>query len=203
MTHHRPQRAPLGGAVAAFTLLVVTACGAGNASTPAGVAASPAAAGTPVTATVGGVAPAGTFTTVDGRDVDVASFRGKPTVLWFVAAGCSSCTASIPAVAEHLAQLRAEGVQVAVIDLYGDLGAGRTGTDALRKLGTGLVGKRFTDPGWTWGTSSKDLSFRYDGNGEPDVYYVIDRTGKITYRDGVPISTMNQLIAKAHTAAQA
>jgi len=135
--------------------------------------------------------------------VDVASLRGKPTVLWFIAAGCSSCTASIPALADHLAELKADGVQVKVIDLYDDLGQGPKAAAALNKLGRGLAGKRFDDPTWQWGLSSKELSFRYDQLGSPDIYYVLDRTGKIIYQNGVPISTMDQLLASAHAAATA
>ncbi len=198
-THpHRPRRAVAASVLAAATLLLATACGNSTAAPISGAAGGPA----PAAAAVGGTAPGGTFTTLDGATLDVASLRGKPTVLWFVAAGCSSCTASIPAVADHLQQLHNAGVQVAVIDLYGDLGSGTQGTQDLRNLGTSLVGARLTDPAWTWGTSSKDLSFSYDASGQPDVYYVLDRTGKITYTDGVPVSTMDQLLSHALTAAK-
>lgn len=201
---HRPRRAVAASVLTAATLLLASACGSSTAATPGAAPASvgawapaPAAA-----AAVGATAPGGTFTTLDGTTLDVASLRGKPTVLWFVAAGCSSCTASIPAVADHLQQLHNAGVQVAVIDLYGDLGSGTQGAQDLRTLGTSLVGARLTDPGWTWGTSSKDLSFSYDASGQPDVYYVLDRTGTITYTDGVPVSTMDQLLSHALTAAK-
>jgi hypothetical protein len=196
---HRPRRAVAASVLTAATLLLASACGSSTAATPAsGAAGGPA----PAAAAVGAPAPGGTFTTLDGTTLDVASLRGKPTVLWFVAAGCSSCTASIPAVADHLQQLHNAGVQVAVIDLYGDLGSGTQGAQDLRTLGTSLVGARLTDPGWTWGTSSKDLSFSYDASGQPDVYYVLDRTGTITYTDGVPVSTMDQLLSHALTAAK-
>jgi len=200
---HRPRRALAAGVLAAATLLLATACGTSTAAAPgaapvSGAAGSPA----PAAAAVGAPAPGGTFTTLDGTTLDVASLRGKPTVLWFVAAGCSSCIASIPAVADHLQQLHNAGVQVEVIDLYGDLGSGTQGAQDLRTLGTSLVGARLTDPGWTWGTSSKDLSFSYDASGQPDVYYVLDRTGTITYTDGVPVSTMDQLLSHALTAAK-
>jgi len=201
---HRPRRAVAASVLTAATLLLASACGSSTAATPGAAPASvgawapaPAAA-----AAVGATAPGGTFTTLDGTTLDVASLRGKPTVLWFVAAGCSSCTASIPAVADHLQQLHNAGVQVEVIDLYGDLGSGTQGAQDLRTLGTSLVGARLTDPGWTWGTSSKDLSFSYDASGQPDVYYVLDRTGTITYTDGVPVSTMDQLLSHALTAAK-
>lgn len=200
---HRPRRAVAASVLTAATLLLASACGSSTAATPGAAPASGAAGGpAPAAAAVGAPAPGGTFTTLDGTTLDVASLRGKPTVLWFVAAGCSSCTASIPAVADHLQQLHNAGVQVAVIDLYGDLGSGTQGAQDLRNLGTSLVGARLTDPGWTWGTSSKDLSFSYDASGQPDVYYVLDRTGTITYTDGVPVSTMDQLLSHALTAAK-
>jgi len=200
---HRPRRAVAASVLTAATLLLASACGSSTAATPGAAPASGAAGGpAPAAAAVGAPAPGGTFTTLDGTTLDVASLRGKPTVLWFVAAGCSSCTASIPAVADHLQQLHNAGVQVAVIDLYGDLGSGTQGAQDLRTLGTSLVGARLTDPGWTWGTSSKDLSFSYDASGQPDVYYVLDRTGTITYTDGVPVSTMDQLLSHALTAAK-
>ena len=200
---HRPRRAVAASVLTAATLLLASACGSSTAATPGAAPASGAAGGpAPAAAAVGAPAPGGTFTTLDGTTLDVASLRGKPTVLWFVAAGCSSCTASIPAVADHLQQLHNAGVQVEVIDLYGDLGSGTQGAQDLRTLGTSLVGARLTDPGWTWGTSSKDLSFSYDASGQPDVYYVLDRTGTITYTDGVPVSTMDQLLSHALTAAK-
>lgn len=166
---HRPRRAVAASVLTAATLLLASACGSSTAAPGAAPASGAAGGPAPAAAAVGAPAPGGTFTTLDGTTLDVASLRGKPTVLWFVAAGCSSCTASIPAVADHLQQLRNAGVQVAVIDLYGDLGSGTQGAQDLRTLGTSLVGARFTDPGWTWGTSSKDLSFSYDASGQPDV----------------------------------
>jgi len=206
----RPRSAAL--AVTAAALVATAACGnqTNRSATPAartatGNAASGATAESASTqrAKVGASSPAGTYTTLDGQAVDVASLRGKPTLLWFIAAGCSSCTASIPALADHLAELKADGVQVKVVDLYGDLGQGPKAAASLSKLGRGLAGRRFGDPTWQWGISSKELSFRYDRFGEPDIYYVMDRTGKITYQNGVPISTMDELLTSAHAAASA
>ncbi len=192
-------------AVTAAALLATAACGnqATSSATPAGTAGSGSSAGSAsaAPATVGAPSPAGTYTTLDGQTVDVASAHGTPTVLWFIAAGCSSCTASIPALADQLAALKADGVQVKVIDLYGDLGQGPQGATELSALGHQLAGQRFDDPTWQWAISSQELSFRYDQLGEPDVYYVLDRTGKITYKNTVPVSTMDQLLAHAHAAA--
>ena len=199
-------------AVTAAALLATAACAnqTSRSATPtAGNAAGNAATGTTAEsvstgpAKVGAPSPAGAYTDLSGQALDVASLRGKPTVLWFIAAGCSSCTASIPALADHLGQFKADGVQVKVIDLYGDLGQGPKAAGALTKLGRGLAGKRFDDPTWQWGISFQELSFRYDTFGEPDIYYVLDRTGKITYQNAVPISTMDELLTNAHAAATA
>lgn len=192
-------------AVTAAALLATAACGtqtSGTAISGAGAVGAKGDSVSPARAAVGSTAPGGIYTDLQGRSVDVASLHGKPTVLWFIAAGCSSCTASIPALADHLAELKADGVQVKVIDLYGDLGQGPKAAASLAELGRGFAGKRFQDPTWQWGISSPELSFRYDPRGEPDVYYVVDRTGKITYRNGVPVSTMGDLLANAHAAAQ-
>lgn len=189
-------------AVAAVGLATLTACGAGTVvagSSPSATTRSAA----PEVATVGALAPAGTFTAVDGSTVDVASYRGRATVLWFIATDCSSCTASIPAVAHHLNALRADGVSVAVIDLYGDLGQGPAAARALTGVQRKLASAQVGDPAWTWGISSRNLSYRYDQYGAPDVYYVLDRTGRITYRNSVPVSTMSDLLSHAHAAAQA
>ena len=137
-------------AVTAAALLATAACG--NQTTRSTTPAAGAATGTTAEAAgtqpakVGAPSPAGTYTTLDGQAVNVASLRGKPTVLWFIAAGCSSCTASIPALADNLAKLKADGVQVKVVDLYGDLGQGPKAAESLGKLGRGLAGKRFEDP---------------------------------------------------------
>ena len=190
-------------AMAAIGLATVAACGGtGLADSSRSASSRSGSATASDAAMVGGQAPAGTFTAVDGATIDVAAYRGRPTLLWFIATDCSSCTASIPAVADHLAALHADGVNVAVIDLYGDLGQGPTAAHALSQVERKLAAAKVNDPAWTWGISSRDLSYRYDPFGAPDVYYVIDPTGRITYRNGVPVSTMNDLLRHAHDAAK-
>ncbi len=68
-----------------------------------------AAAGIPA---AGHMAPPGTFTTLTGQRLDVASLRGHPTLLWFVSTWCPSCQAGTQAMAQNLAKLVADGVHV-------------------------------------------------------------------------------------------
>jgi cytochrome oxidase Cu insertion factor (SCO1/SenC/PrrC family) len=135
-----------------------------------------------------------TFTAADGRVVSLAAGQGKPVVLWFIGASCSSCGVSVPVVAKHLPEIAANGVHVVAVDLYGDLPGAPRGLKYLREFGKATAGAKFTDASWTWGLASEQLSYRYDPTGTPDLYFVIDRDGQITYRGSVPVSTMSSLL---------
>jgi len=151
-------------------------------------------------ADLGKVAPAGTFTTTTDHTTNLASYvGGHPTMVWFIAAGCSSCQASIPAVAQHLHQLASDHVHVVVLDLYGDLGSGRSATTNLAAFGSTAAGSEYASPTWTWGLASKSLSYAYDPSGTPDEYFLIAPNGHIVYQNSVPVSTMSQLLSKAST----
>jgi hypothetical protein len=143
-------------------------------------------------------APDGTFTTASGTTETIASLRGTPTMVWFVAGGCASCAASIPAVAAHFDQLRAAGLRVLTLGLYGDFATGAKGVTQLLSFGReASFNKPITRPGWEWGMASKALSLAYDPAGIPDLYVLIGPTGGIRYRNSVPDSTMNELLAAA------
>ena len=119
-------------------------------------------------------------------------------MVWFIAAGCASCAASIPAIAANYCHLHTDGVRVVTLGLWGAFPQGRTGLAQL----TGFVrsvGGTFDSPGWEWGTASQTLSEAYDPSGTPDVYVLIDTRGRVVYRNSVPVSTMSQLLlAAAH-----
>lgn len=159
------------------------------------------AGGAPAVAAVGSTAPDGTFTTTAGTQTTIASLRGHTTVVWFVADGCASCAASIPAVAQDLPQLTGHGVQVLTLGLYGAFGTGRQGVAQLLAFGRAADGGNVERPGWMWGMPSEALSVAYDPSGNPDEYFVVGPDGRITYHNSVPVSTMNQLLAAAKQAA--
>ena len=200
-------------AVAAGALALVIGLGAyalvGTASGTVSVKAGPAtskhhaakqASGSPSapTSASGAPAPNGTFTTPAGTTATIASLRGKPTMVWFVAGGCASCAASIPAVASHFDQLHATGLRVLTLGLYGDFASGKKGVAELLTFGReAAFNEPITRAGWEWGMASKALSLAYDPAGIPDLYVLIGATGHIRYRNSVPDSTMGALIAAA------
>lgn len=136
------------------------------------------------------LAPDGIFTTAAGTTTTIASLRGTPTMVWFVAGGCASCAASIPAVAAHLGQLTRRGLRVLTLGLSGDFSAGRAGVAQLLSFGRSAAGSNVERPGWLWGMASKLLSVAYDPSGTPDAYVLIGAGGHIRYRSSVPVSTM-------------
>lgn len=69
-------------------------------------------------------APEGTFILPGGRQASLASLHGRPAVLWFIAGGCASCAASVPAVAAHLGALARSGTRILVLGMYGAFGPG-------------------------------------------------------------------------------
>lgn len=152
---------------------------------PAGAAPDPLrpAAASPV-------APDGAWTAVDGQTATVASLRGRPALLWFVATWCPSCQAGTQAVAQHIDQLSAAHVQMVELELYRDLG--QPGPD-IGLFGRTYAGSAFSNPDWAWGTASKALTLTYDGKGYLDIYYLLDAQGRIRYVNGSPAASWPQL----------
>jgi hypothetical protein len=172
----------------------VVGCGT-NTGAPA--AAAPTAAPTRDTgdpANHRGLA-AGTMTLLGGQRASLATFGGRPLMVWFVAEGCASCEASIPAVAQHVVAFARAHVRVLVLGIYGAFGQGAGARAQLASFGRSTAGHRFSDPGWTWAVASAALTIAYDPGGAPDEYFLLDRAGRRVYQGSVPVSTMGALLA--------
>lgn len=142
----------------------------------------------------GRVAPPGTFTTLTGHPVSIASLKGQPTLLWFVSTWCSSCQAGTQAVAQNLARLHAAGVRVEEVELYADLGQPGPSMPRFAQV---LAGPQFGNPAWTFGVSSAGLTHTYDPQSYLDIYYLLNAQGHISYVNSSPSATMPQLLAAA------
>ena len=149
---------------------------------------------TTVAPVVGEVAPNASFTTLSGSNVEVASLRPHPTLLWFVTTWCSSCQAGTQSVAQNIAALRRDGVRVDEVELYKDLGQSGPSMSQFARI---LAGPEATNPDWSFGTSSLQMTRTYDPSGYLDIYYLLDSHGRVTYVNGSPGSTMPQLLAAA------
>lgn len=139
-------------------------------------------------------APGGTFITSTGSTATIASLRGKPTMVWFVADSCAGCAASISVVASNLERITNEGIQILTLGLYGAFPPGKTGIAKLLKFGRAHGGQTNTNT-WRWGMATRKLSITYDPLHTPDEYLLIGPNGHIRYRNDTPSFTMPQLLA--------
>jgi len=183
------------GSAGAVILLVVAAIlgvhfanGSSGSANSASVAAP--AAGRP--------APNGTFATLAGQTTDIASLRGRSTLLWFVSTWCSSCQAGTQSMAQNLGALRSDGVHVTEVELYQDLGQSGPSISSFAKA---LAGTEYGNPDWTFGMSSAALTHIYDPQSYLDIYYLLNAKGQVTYVNSSPGSTMPQLLAAAKSLA--
>lgn len=173
-------------AVILLVAVVGTVLGLHLRAGPSSTAATP-------TAAVGHPAPGGQFTTVSGQPVDVASLRGHPTLLWFVATWCSSCQTGVKAVAANIDRFAAAGTRVVTLELADNLGQSGPSID---QFGRQLAGPAYRNPNWQFGTASQALTRSYDPKAYLDIYYLLDRDGNVVYVNGSPGSTMPNLLAE-------
>lgn len=173
--------------IAAVLVLGVVAIRLHNAATQADQTQPKAHALPPI----GSAAPDEPFTSASGGQKTVASFKGKPALLWFVTTWCPSCQAGTQTMAKNIGTLRAEGVRVAELELYRDLGGHGPSIGQFRARYAGAAGG---SPNWRWGQASKAMSYRYDPRGYLDIYYLLDKTGRIRYVNGSPADTMPDLL---------
>ncbi len=143
---------------------------------------------------VGLSAPDGTFTTITGQKLSIASLGGRPTLIWFVSTWCSSCQAGTQAMAANASKLSSDGVRIVEVELYKDLGQSGPGMTAFAKA---LAGSQFKNPDWVFAKSSKGLTQAYDPKSYLDIYYLINSHGQIAYVNGSPGSTMASLLSQA------
>ncbi len=176
-------------------LVVVAAIVAWIAATGPGHTSSTAAGG-PRSAAMGKPAPAGSFTTVTGRTLDVTALRGHPTLLWFVATWCPACQSGTRAVARHLDELEAHGVRVVELELFDNLGQpGPSVAELARSYG----GARYGDPHWILGTASARLTRAYDPRAYLDIYYLLDARGRVRFVGSSPAATMPAILDRARS----
>ena len=161
-------------------------------ATPSDISASGTKMGS--VQSVGLIAPNGTLTTTSGQLVSVKSFRGKPTLLWFVTTWCSSCQASTQTIAQNMPQLESDGVRVVEVELYQDLG--QTGP-SISTFGEQLAGNQYGNSDWIFANSSSKLTKTYDPSSYLDIYYLLNKQGRIEYVNSSPSSTMSNILAEA------
>lgn len=186
----KPAMARKASWLVAGMVLVVALASCGSAvsghSAPANPAAIPSVTASP--------ANASPIDLVGGNTATIEQFRGHPVMVWFVAGGCASCAASIPAVALQLTTFAGANTQILVLGLPADFEAGTAGLTELGQFAQAAAGSALKNTTWLWGMAPLALERVYDPTGTADAYALLNPSGKVAYANSVPVSTMGALL---------
>jgi|DewCreStandDraft_5_1066085.scaffolds.fasta_scaffold00018_71 peroxiredoxin len=133
-------------------------------------------------------APDVSVVTLDGRRVSLAEWRGKPVVLYFMASWCASCVPEAQALAKVHQEYRAAGLEVLVLDV--DPTMTEQDLTNFRRFVPGAAYHWALDRGQVVTQAFQVRSL--------DTTIIIDRQGRIAYRDSVPtpLQTLRQAVAR-------
>ncbi len=131
---------------------------------------------------VGKPAPAFTYRLIDGKALTPATLRGHRYLLWVMATWCPSCTTGASVVAHHIALLRARHMLVVQMEAAGDLGYPGPSLTSIRDG----IGEAARSPNWFWGVLTQEQSLAIDPSSIPDVYYLVDASGRVVAQGSAP-----------------
>lgn len=127
---------------------------------------------------VGNLAPDIKLFFTNGQVANLSNFRGQNVLLWFVATWCSSCQIGAQILlSQYYEYLHQKGYVIIVVDLYDNLGQPGPSIEQFAQQYGGGLGK----PGWYYATSTLDATLTYDPKGYLDIFYIINKSGIITY----------------------
>lgn len=132
--------------------------------------------GSPGAAPAYPAAPEVTIATVGGGRFSLAEQRGTPVILFFMAGWCATCVPEARALARLHQEERDRGLQVLVVDVEA------SETEAELAGFQRLV----PDAGYLWAIDRGYALTRAFGVRALDTTVIIDRQGRIAYRDEVP-----------------
>lgn len=124
-------------------------------------------------------APDFKLTTVDGKQISLESFKGKPLVLWFMAAWCPSCVGQAGAV-KQVSSEYGNKLNVLVIDLWASQNIGQSvqGLNAETVNDLKAFIAKNGSPQWNAALDTDGVTIKY-GITQVDSTVVLDGNGNI------------------------
>jgi hypothetical protein len=140
-----------------------------------------------------------TFTNLSNKQIPIDSVLNKPTLVWFMDTWCSSCSQGTQYMASSLiSELQGAGIQVVELENYKNLGHSGTGIPSMVSFIHTNAGLKANKPDWIFGTANKSLAYAWNPKAYPDVYYLLNKQGVVTYMNSSPASTAGQLLVAVH-----
>ncbi len=133
------------------------------------------------------LAPEFAVRTVDGRPFALADYRGRPVILFFMAAWCSPCLFEARALARLYQEYRDRGLEVLAVDVD----PSETEADVKTFQARGVP-----DAGYAWALDRGGLLVRAFKVRALDTTVIIGPDGRIVYRDelGTPYETLKEVV---------
>src|SRR5712691_675424 len=122
--------------------------------------------------------------TVDGKQISLESFKGKPLVLWFMATWCPSCVGQAGAI-KQVSSEYGNKLNVLVIDLWAAQNIGGQSAQGFNaESGSDLQAfiAKYGSPQWNAALDTDRVTIKY-GITQVDSTVLIDSTGKIVFEN--------------------
>jgi thiol-disulfide isomerase/thioredoxin len=131
-------------------------------------------------------APDFSLKTLDGNQVSLQSFKGKPLVLWFMAAWCPSCVGQAAAI-KQVSSEYGNKLNVLVIDLWApqNIGQSAQGLNAETANDVQAFIAMNGSPQWKAALDTVGLTIKY-GITQVDSSVVVDGNGNIVFKNVGP-----------------
>jgi len=128
-------------------------------------------------------APDFKLTTIDGKQVSLGSFKGKPLILWFMAAWCPSCVGQAGAIKQATTEYGTK-LNVLVIDLWAAQNIGDSAQGLNAESGNDLQAfiAKNGNPQWNAALDTDRVTIKY-GITQVDSTVVVDGNGNIVFRN--------------------
>lgn len=127
---------------------------------------------------------------VNGKTMNLESFRGQPVMVWQVATWCGSCAVGLKTMAQNLALIDASNLKVIVLRDYKN--GGYPGDD-MGKFVAANAPALLHDPHFLIGEDTEELFKRYNPHHYVDVYYLIGSNGQIAAVSSAPSMTFDKI----------
>src|SRR5579875_1101878 len=127
---------------------------------------------------------------VNGKTMNLQSFKGQPIMLWQVATWCKSCAAGLKTMAENLALIHASNLKVIILRDYQN--GGYPGEE-MGKFVAANAPALLHDPHFIIGEDTEELFRRYNPHHYVDVYHLIGSDGRIAVISSAPSATFDKL----------
>lgn len=139
---------------------------------------------------------------VNKETMQLSHFQGKKRILWLFSTWCPSCAVGLQSLSKKQPVLLKNDVQVIALRNYNNGGyPGLSGT-----INT-FIKKFLKNPGllksknWAFGVASKNLEHKYNPNHDPDIYFMINKKGKIVKKGNSLGAHLNKIMRFVKTSA--